>query len=334
MLALNMEKESMLRALLLAYHSLAAAKKRMRSSRVEPVYPFGDKLYNDLQKIASLSQEIIDYDKPLVSILLPVYNEEVEIIPTIVSLLYGIQDANIPTEIIAVNNNSTDRSADFLQRMGIRVVFCETPGLRFARNAGVQASHLHSKYVWLIDADTRPLPPLKNKTSLENMYNPLKVSYAYLEAHEDCIAVSTGIKFEYQVFLRRLIKKLRLLIKGGHPFSCWAGANQFIEKKHLMAIGGIDIEVDGGEDHHRVFQLIRYAKKEKLYLMGADRNPALIAPVYTSDRRNTTIKQILKNVIQQYRKPKYAKDEYGLPIHPKGVRHKDLYGKERGSAKF
>jgi glycosyltransferase involved in cell wall biosynthesis len=326
--------KSILLQLLRRYNSGEAAKKRALKQKLDQVYVMGMQLEEDLSEIRTIATQILDYDHPEVSILLPVYNEEVEIIPTIVSLLYGIQDANIPTEIIAVDNNSTDRSSDFLHKMGIRVVFCETPGLRFARNAGVQASHSDSKYAWLMDSDSRLFPPLKDESSLKSIPNPLKVSYAYLEAHTNCMAVSTGIQLEYQIPLRRLLKQLRILIKGGQSFSCWAGTNQFIKKEHLLAIGGIDLEVDGGEDHHRIYQLIRYGKKKELYVAGADRNVDLYAPVYTSDRRNATIGKVLKNIIQQYRKPKYAKDEYGLPIHPKGVRHKDLYRKERGNAKF
>jgi glycosyltransferase involved in cell wall biosynthesis len=316
--------------LLQKFHSCEKAKARTHSPDFESLYKKGE-LIPDLNVISDFSRQLLDYEEPLISIVIPCYNEENEIIPTVLTFLYAIYDANVPTEIIAVDNNSSDRTLELLNNCGIKVVSCEIPGLRFARSAGFEVCNPKSTYIWLIDADTRAYPPLKDKKSIHSAPNPLKVSFKYMEENKGCIATSTGIVFEYQVPLRKLIKSLRLLIKGGNSFSCWAGANQFIRRKHLVAIGGIDLDVDGGEDHHRIFQLIRYAKKRKgLFLKGADKSYDLFAPVFTSDRRNSTFIQIIRNIKQQFLMPKLSKDKYGLPIHPKGTRHKDLYRRERG----
>ncbi len=322
-----------LEQLLLKYNSYHQVKARTHHATFETLYSNKESFESDIDQIKRISQDLLDYQKPLVTIIIPCYNEELELIPTILTFLYSIADAEIPVELIAVDNNSSDRTNELLESMGIKTVPCESPGLRFARSAGLDAAHNNSEYVWLVDADTRTLPPSR-KNVLPVCRNPLKVSFEYMQANQNCVAISTGIVFEYQIPLRRIIRSLRIMILGGNSFSCWTGPNQFIRKEHLLAIGGIDIEVDGGEDHHRIFQLRRYAKQTKnLFLAGADRNPELLALVYTSDRRNSSLRQIYRNVKQQLSMPEYPKDEYGLPIHPKGTRHKDLYRRERGEGK-
>lgn len=318
--------------LLRKYHSHSAAKRRLTATRLEDAYGDFKSVSVDCALIGRLASEVLDYDRPRVSIVVPAYNEEVELIPTILTFLFGIAATAIPVEIIGVDNRSTDESRQLLDTMGIKVVDCDVPGLRYARAAGLAACGESSEYVWLVDADTRLLPPNKSTASSWLELNPLDVSYRQLEENPRCIATSTGVVFEYQRGLRRVLRQLRLITKGGLPYSCWSGANQFIRKAALLAIGGIDLEVDGGEDHHRIFELMRYARRHDLYLRGADREKNLLAPVYTSDRRNASLKQIIRNAHQQARKPRLNKDAYGLPVHQKGVRHKDLFNRERGKA--
>lgn len=318
--------------LLWKYHSLSAARRRLRLTVMEDVYGPLEDIYRDLESIRALVPAVVNTAEPQVSVVIPAYNEEVELIPTVLSFLWAIAEARLPAEIVTVDNMSSDRTRELALRMAVKNVQCTTAGLRFARAAGLAEVHSAARYVWLVDADTRVVAPLKRAGDLSDRPNPLRISYDYMEKNPTCVATSTGIAFEFQIVLRRAIRSARILLNRGQPYSCWSGANQFIRKECLLAVGGIDLDVDGGEDHHRIFELVRYAKPRGRYLKGADSDGSLLAPVYTSDRRNATVAAVCRNLTQQLRKPKYPRDEYGLPMHPKGVRHKDLHKRERGKA--
>jgi len=76
----------------------------------------------------------------LVSVIIPVYNSEEYLVECLESVLS--QDYQ-PTEVVAVNNNSTDRSPQILDSFrskGVVVVQERRPGAAAARNAGIRAS--------------------------------------------------------------------------------------------------------------------------------------------------------------------------------------------------
>ena len=320
--------------LLQTFNSRSMVRRRTYDQNFDSLYGGLSAIENELERIKQLSRSVLDNRAPKLTIAIPIYNEEVEILPTILSFLYVVCATGIPTEIIATDNNSTDRSRLLLERIGIKVVFRRDPGLRYARHSGLEASSDSCQYIWFVDADTRATPPITAEMSSLPERNALSVSYHHLTTFPRCIAVSTGVVFEHQPVMRRVIGVARRLILRGPKFSCWSGANQFIRKKELLDSGGIDLEVDGGEDHNRIYTLVRYAKKNGLTVQGADRIADLYAPVYTSDRRNSTLERIWRNTTQQLRKPVPPLGEDGLPLHPKGVRYKDLHRRERGQAKL
>lgn len=315
------------------FNNVTITKKRTQQKTFEQLYGDFAGLQPTLRALHKLSESVLTYQDPELTIAIPVYNEESEVIPTVVSFLYAINEAGVRTEIIATDNNSTDRSADLLRAMGIKVVFRKEPGLRYARHSGLEASNHSCKFIWFIDADTRALAPLANSESVPPHQTALSVSYEYLASNSRCIAVSTGVTYEYQPISRRLVGGLRRLLKYGSKFSCWSGANQFFRKQQLVEAGGIDLDVDGGEDHNRLYTVVRYARKHGYSVHGADRIPELYAPVFTSDRRSSNPLGIVRNIVQQLRKPSPPIAKDGLPLHPKGVRYKDLHKRERGKAK-
>ena len=97
------------------------------------------------------------------SIIIPAYNEE----KLIASALSSIQKALAPAirlsydpELIVVDNNSDDRTAELAAQFGARVVFEPIHQISRVRNAGAGAA----KGDWLIfiDADCWPEAPLIN----------------------------------------------------------------------------------------------------------------------------------------------------------------------------
>lgn len=88
------------------------------------------------------------------TIVIPVYNEQDHLAACLDSIA---AQTVIPTEVIVVDNNSTDQSAEIAGRYGfVRVVRERKAGVVYARNCGFNA--VRSELIGRIDADTL-LPP-------------------------------------------------------------------------------------------------------------------------------------------------------------------------------
>ena len=101
-------------------------------------------------------------------------------LPTLVQQL-EVLDCPIPFEILIVDNNSTDRTADIVRKMAkdssvpIRCVIERQQGIPFARNRAIDES-LHNEFLVFIDSDELP-----ESKWLESAYSGL-VSH-----HADCV---------------------------------------------------------------------------------------------------------------------------------------------------
>jgi len=89
-------------------------------------------------------------DKPLVSIVIPAYNEQKNIKKCLESI--KAQDYTGPREVIVCNNNSSDNTAQIALDEGVLVVFESRPGVIFAREAGTRIAK--GEIIIQTDADT------------------------------------------------------------------------------------------------------------------------------------------------------------------------------------
>jgi glycosyltransferase involved in cell wall biosynthesis len=87
---------------------------------------------------------------PEISIVMPAYNEAANIVPTLASLCGNRTGHTV--EIIVVNNNSSDNTAELVKACGVRCVNETRQGITHARNAGLL--HARGKYILNADADT------------------------------------------------------------------------------------------------------------------------------------------------------------------------------------
>lgn len=106
-----------------------------------------------------------EFMKPIVSIIIPVYNSEKWIKNTLESLLK--QDcSHVPFEIICVDNNSTDSSLEILKLYSkmyshIKYFSESKQGAGDARNRGIENSN--GKYIMFVDADdVLPIDAISN----------------------------------------------------------------------------------------------------------------------------------------------------------------------------
>jgi glycosyltransferase involved in cell wall biosynthesis len=93
--------------------------------------------------------------EPTLSVIVPAWNEEKRVGTAILSLQRAAAryqtDRGATTEIIVVDNNSSDKTAEVARQHGATVVFEPVNNIGKARNAGVKAAR--GKYLAFCDAD-------------------------------------------------------------------------------------------------------------------------------------------------------------------------------------
>ncbi len=111
------------------------------------------------QKLEEVPPSVIDSIKvrlqsvmtspPVVSVVIAAWNEELNIIRCLDSLSYS--KTNIPFEIIVINNNSTDRTQEVVEKLGVTSYIQNVQGVGPSRELGQVKAR--GKFVLSADAD-------------------------------------------------------------------------------------------------------------------------------------------------------------------------------------
>lgn len=94
----------------------------------------------------------------MISFVVPAYNEEKYLRPTLEAIHASARAAGEPYEIVVADDASTDSTADVAREMGARVVRVEYRQIAATRNAGARAAR--GELLVFVDADTRVNAPL------------------------------------------------------------------------------------------------------------------------------------------------------------------------------
>ena len=201
---------------------------------------------------------------PDYSVVIPAYNEESFLPETLACVKASMGKVGEFTgEVIVVDNNSTDRTADVAADRGLRVVFEEHRQIARARNAGAAAAR--GRYLIFVDADTHISPTL------------LRRALSALDTGRVC-GGGTVIIFDRKVNAAASITLWfwRLLSKRFH----WAaGSFVFCRREAFAAIGGFDERFYASEEIHFSQALKRWAKRNRLRVVVLDE------PAITSSRK-------------------------------------------------
>ncbi len=139
---------------------------------------FLNKLFANLspQEIKNLQQKVQKFQdlQPEVSIVIPAWNEENNIFRTLSSLASNTTKYKV--ELIVVNNNSTDKTQQVLDTLGVKSYFEPKQGITFARQLGLEKAK--GKYHLCADSDTFYPPgwidamvkPLENDDNIVGVY--------------------------------------------------------------------------------------------------------------------------------------------------------------------
>lgn len=189
-------------------------------------------------------------EEPIVSVVIPVHNEEVNIVRT---LFYLSQNkTKFPVEIIVINNNSTDRTQAMLNRINVKSFFQPKAGCGPARQMGQEKAK--GKYILMADGDCF-YPP----NWIDRMTKNLQAD------NTPCIYgrysfLGTQDKPRWKLFLyetfRDGVGELRHI---NRPCINALGMSMGYVKELGLKTGFVDRKIRG-EDGRMCFQLMQYGK--------------------------------------------------------------------------
>ena len=202
--------------------------------------------------------------RPRYSIVVPCYNEADYIAETLKSL--GEQTFAGPYEIVVVDNNCTDQTADIARAMGARVVAEKNPGVCWARQRGTEGAR--GDVVISADADTTYSPEW-----LANIDRSFSADERIVAVAGPCRYV--GGPLWGRVYARVLFGAVQAIywLFGRTVYA--TATNIAFRKKHWT---GYDVYLTQGGDE---LNLLRQLRGEGLIVYD-HRNPT-----YTSSRRLT-----------------------------------------------
>jgi glycosyltransferase involved in cell wall biosynthesis len=210
---------------------------------------------------------------PGVSIVIPAFNEE-KFLPDTLASIQAARDAfqrefNQPTEVIVVNNCSTDHTRNLGMQLGARVVDFDKRNIAAVRNAGIRAA----TYDVVITVDADSFVPEKALTEIWKAMSTGK----YVGG-----GVRTAMQSE-RIILRALLFFFDRFIL--HGFGISAGMF-FFWKSAAERINGFPEQFMVGEDSVFALLLRKDARKHGLKFCNLNSVQLL-----TKDRKRVTVRE-------------------------------------------
>lgn len=214
------------------------------------------------------------YDLNKVTVVIPAFNEE----ESIEKVIDKIKSSVIKTDIIVVNNASTDRTVALANKKGVKVVNCNTRGKGYAMETGIK--YVDTDITLFIDGDLE----IYDKDVIKDMINPI---------------IERDVDFVKSAFTREggrvteLVAKPLLgllfpdMIKFEQPLSgIIAGKTEYFKK--------IIFEKDYGVDIGILIDMIKLgAKIEQVNIGKVDNNSK------SWESLNEMSKQVMKAIIKR-----------------------------------
>lgn len=208
---------------------------------------------------------------PEVSVVIPAYNEEKNILQTLYSLT-GNQ-TKYSVEIIVVNNNSKDNTEQVVKASGINCVNELKQGITAARTAGLMAAK--GKYVLNADADT-----IYPKDWIELMIAPLEqndVALTYGNFSFIPVGKTGRLTYFFYEYFADLMRWINALLKD-EAVNVY-GFNSGYRREQGIKVDGYRHPPGSNEDGYLALKL-RNEGFGRLHLVTNSR-----ALVWTTDRR-------------------------------------------------
>ncbi|MBX2966274.1 MAG: glycosyltransferase family 2 protein [Cyclobacteriaceae bacterium] len=193
--------------------------------------------------------------EPEVSIVIPVWNEELNIVKALSTLVQA--KTNVPFEIIVVNNNSTDRTQQVLDSLNVTSYLEKAQGIGPARQLG--QVNAKGKYILMADADCfYPTGWVENMTRILR-----KKNVACVYGRHSFLGTKKNSRWQFFMYerLRDMLVEFRHIKR---PYLNSLGMSMGYVKEYGLNAGFIDHNNAWGEDGRFCFELMRYGKVNML----------------------------------------------------------------------
>lgn len=185
-----------------------------------------------------------------ISIIIPAFNEEKYLASTLEKIVTALSQVEHPTELITVDNDSSDTTAEIAARFGSRVIKESVHNIGRVRNTGARAAS--GDVLVFIDADT-------------GVPSGLLARIAEVMQDENCLGGSVAV--DYQAFERWWMKFYAFGWKfWERAFNMKQGAAQFCRQTAFVELGGYDEKIYLGEDVEFYWRLAWLARKKNARL--------------------------------------------------------------------
>lgn len=239
---------------------------------------------------------------PIVSVVIPAWNEEEGIIHTLIS--FANTNTQYPAELIVVDNNSTDGTAALLKKLGVQTILETKQGVGHARTAGLH--YAKGKYLLTADSDTL-YPPGWIGAMTKTMIDGENEKVYCVHGTYSFLPSTSTPRWQYGIY--EFISQYAIKKKGKRqPYLNVLGYNSGIVRQKGIEVNGYDIEVQrtfrgtpreneghAAEDGMMAFRLMEAGGKIK-GVEGDD------GRVWTSDRRIQIDGGLLRAFIFRVRK--------------------------------
>lgn len=205
---------------------------------------------------------------PEVSIVIPAYNEEGELLRALSSL--ASQQTERRVELLVINNNSSDRTQDILDACGVSSIFEPRQGISYTRQTGLE--NAKGRFYLSADADS-VYPPSWVEAYVAALEDPKTICaygrYSFLPSPQSqrfWLAVHEIAAETWFNFRRRNRDYLNVM-----------GFNFAFRRKDGLKVGGFNTSRQRWQDGWMAMQL---GKHGRIALLESES-----ARVWTSDRR-------------------------------------------------
>ena len=253
--------------------------------------PFSETPNETILEIRSKLKKL-ECDNPLVSVVVIAHNEEKRLL----SCLWSLSETTCkyPLEIIGVNNNSTDRTADVFEAVGLTHYLELQKSCGYTRRCGLD--HAKGKYYICIDSDTM-YPSRYIETLVDELKKPeivavsslwsyipdkdhpwwgikiyefLRDTHLFIQSFKRPELSVRGLVFAYETEYGRKVGYRVDIIRGEDGSMAWGlkkyGKIAFIRKQKARAVTGYGtVSADGSFFNSFKVRVIKYLKEISKY---------------------------------------------------------------------
>ncbi|MEZ4851760.1 MAG: glycosyltransferase family 2 protein [Bacteroidia bacterium] len=235
-------------------------------------------------------------NEPLVSIVMPVYNEEENLIYTLSSFAELTIANHFPCELIIVNDGSLDETNQILDFFDItHIQFAENRGIKDARQAGLELAK--GQFILQADADSI-YPPGWGIPYIEALKHDSVVL-----AYGKHAFIPSGSRPRWKYLLHETFRSwLYNLRRINREYINVHGFNSAFLREEALKYGSYDHTENGSEDGHMAMTLMKIGRLQ--YVSHPD------ALVWTSDRRIMADGGLRKGFLKRLRRESRRLWEY------------------------